>query len=69
MNVNHSTLAEAPAIIIKSLDTDVFIIGLGIAHQIPSPLLLHTGRGDTVCTLHLNMIPNQLGLDVATSLI
>lgn len=49
MNANHSSPAdhEAPAFVIKSPDTDVFIIGLGCAHQIRSPLLFHTGHGDS----------------------
>ncbi|KAJ8050587.1 Vesicular integral-membrane protein VIP36 [Holothuria leucospilota] len=58
-----------PAIVIKSLDTDVLIISLGNAQHINSPFLLHTGRGDTVRTIDLKSLQMQLGIDVCTALV
>ena len=57
------------AIVIKSPDTDVFVIGVAKAKQIESKLLFHTGRGSNRRTLSLSDVSTYLGEDVCNALI
>ena len=57
------------AIVIKSPDTDVFVIGVAKAKKIESKLLFHTGRGNNRRTLSLSAVSTYLGEDVCNALI
>ena len=67
----HAQFAANTAanIIIKSLDTDVFIISVGMSWHIQSNLLLHTGKGATVRTVNIQEIRQQLGESTTNALI
>ncbi|XP_041466296.1 uncharacterized protein LOC121416845 [Lytechinus variegatus] len=64
-----SSSTTSPAVIIKSPDTDVFIIGVAKAHEIQAQLLFHTGRGNNKRTVNLTAIRSHLGDSVANALI
>ena len=69
---NHpATSADSAScpIVIKSPDTDVFIIGVAKAKEIGRDLLFHTGRGNNRRTLNLSAINAYLGEDVCNALI
>ena len=56
--------------VIKSPDTDVFVIGIALESSIGSSrLYFHTGRGENVRTIHLHAIKQQLGDAVTNALI
>ena len=59
---------RAPSVIIKSLDTDVFIIALGVSQHITSQFLPHTGKGVTVRTIDLHDIRQQVGVGITNAL-
>ena len=50
---------------IKSLDSDVFIIGLGMWKEFSSELLLHTSTGTNVRTINLQVVRQHIGDDIA----
>eukprot|EP00057_Strongylocentrotus_purpuratus_P021683 XP_011676157.1 PREDICTED: uncharacterized protein LOC105444073 [Strongylocentrotus purpuratus] len=64
-----SSSSSTPTVIIKSPDTDVFVIGVAKADQIQAQLLFHTGRGNNKRTLNLTAIRSHLGDSVANALI
>jgi len=58
------------SIIIKSPDTDVFVIGVAlVSHLVGSQLYFHTGRDDNVRTIDLQAIQQELGDDIAKAII
>ena len=56
-------------VIVKSPDTDVFVIGVCKANRIGTTLLLHTGRGNNKRVLNLTNVHNYLGAEVSDALI
>ncbi|XP_030848031.1 uncharacterized protein LOC115918836 [Strongylocentrotus purpuratus] len=57
-------------IIIKSPDTDVFVIGIGIAAQLEgSKLYFHTGKQDKERTINLNAIQCHLGDQISDAIV
>lgn len=65
----HYVADHAETVVVKSMDTDVFIIGLGMSKQFSSELLLHTGTGKNTRTINLQVIREQIGDDIAHALI
>ena len=61
----HYTADHAATVVIKSLDSDVFIICLGMRKQFPSEQLLHTSTGTNVRTTNLQVVRQQIGDDIA----
>ena len=57
------------AVMIRSPDTDVFIIALAFAGVMTSKVLFHTGRGTNVRTIDVTSIKDHLGADVSSALI
>ena len=58
------------SIVIKSLDTDVFVIGIALESSIGSSrLYFHTEKGENVRTIHLHAIKQHLGDAVTNALI
>ena len=60
--------APYPALI-KSPDTDVFVIGITMAEHIGAEVLFHTGRGNNTKTLSISKISSHLGPHVSKALI
>ena len=56
--------SHSAVVVIKSVETDVFIISLGMSKQFTSRLLFHTGTGTKVRTIDLQAIRNQIGDDI-----
>ena len=65
----HYAANHAAVVVIKSVDTDVFIISLGMSKQFSSRLLFHTGTGTKVRTIDLQAIRSQIGNDITHALI
>ena len=65
----HYTAVHAATVVIKSLDSDVFIICLGMWKQFPSEQLLHTSTGTNVRTINLHVVRQQIGDDIVHALI
>uniref|UniRef100_A0A8C4NGS3 Uncharacterized protein n=1 Tax=Eptatretus burgeri TaxID=7764 RepID=A0A8C4NGS3_EPTBU len=58
------------SIIIKSPDTDVFVICVAlVSHLVGSQLYFHTGRDNNVHTIDLQAIQQELGDDIAKAII
>jgi hypothetical protein len=56
-------------VVVKTPDTDVFIIGVSLAKKLPCRVLLHTGKGANLRTLDLDTIHEVLGSELSTALI
>jgi 5'-3' exonuclease len=65
----HYAASHSAVVVIKSIDTDVFIISLGMSKQFSSRLLFHTGTGTKVLTIDLQAIRSQIGDDITHALI
>ena len=65
----HSQYDPQKAVMIRSPDTDVFIIALAFAGVMTSKVLFHTGRGTNVRTIDVTSIKDHLGADVSSALI
>ena len=68
-STSTSASPDPPAVIIKSMDTDVLVISMGCAQKFTVPLLFHTGRGDKVRTLGIKSLCSQHGCGVASALV
>ena len=65
----HYAASHSAAVVIKSVDTDVFIISLGVSKQFSSRLLFHTGTQAKVRTIDLQANRSQIGDNIAHALI
>lgn len=60
---------EKPNLLIRSPDTDVFVIAVGLCDVINGNVLFHTGRGDHLRTIDVQAVRNGIGTSVADALI
>ena len=56
-------------VVIRSADTDVFILGIASAHKLKAQLFMHAGPWSDSRTIPLSSIANELGNDVCDALI
>jgi len=63
---HHSTASST--IVVHSPDIDVFVLLLHYSHQIPQPLLLHTGSGNNRRIVLVHKCANELDSDICAAL-
>lgn len=56
---------HSQSVVIKSVDTDVFIIALALSKQFSSQLFFHTGAGSKIRTVNLHLVRQEIGDGVA----
>ena len=68
LHAAHAATEGATAVLIKSLDTDVAVIGLWVAPQLACNLLLQTGTGQHTRLVSLTQVSRSFGPDICTAL-
>ena len=66
LDISHQ--AEDCSIIIRSPDTEVFVLLIKYAHEVGRPLLMDTGTGDKRRLIDITAIAKDLGPDISTAL-
>ena len=61
--------SNGASVIIRSPDTDVFVIAVGLSQEIASPLYFHTGKDDKERTIDVGAVQQELGDELTNAII
>ena len=68
LHASHAANNGASSVVVKSLDTDVAVIGLWVASKLPCDLLLQTGAGQHTRCFSLSQLSQSLGTEICEAL-
>ena len=68
LHASHAANNGASSVVVKSLDTDVAVIGLWVASKLPCNLLLQTGAGQHTRCFSLSQLSQSLGAEICEAL-